>query len=147
MPVKIELEKPKQTFNAISADIDNLVKEVQERLCLKKKEKFGKFRTMPYSTKMSKSSRLTKWRNTGCKCPSPISRKYKAIQDTHSTKCCGRCLDENDPHILLQKLIDEQTLIQEAVKRLGLQTKSKHRQFPWACTLDSDYKGEGNLSQ
>ena len=146
MPVKIEVEKPNQTFNACSADIDNLVKEVQERLCLKKNVKLREYRTMPYTTKASKSSRLAKWRSTGCKCPSPISVKCKPMHGIHSPKCCKHCLDENDPHILLQKLIDEQTLIQEAVKRLGLQTKSKHKQFSWSYPTDSEYKGEGTVS-
>ncbi|BFZ19643.1 hypothetical protein BsWGS_22682 [Bradybaena similaris] len=115
-----------------TADVEALVNEVRERLCLKHRERLCSTsrRSAPYNHHGSSVfHRLHKQ-------PSPESRSCPSKHRHH--RPCHACSRDNkipstildskhleDPHVLLEKLLSEQSLIQEAVRRLQTQTSAE----------------------
>nr|ACJ65687.1 glycogen synthase kinase [Haliotis discus discus]WIM66266.1 glycogen synthase kinase [Haliotis discus hannai] len=125
MPVKIEAQNQPEACPVIPTDIDLLVKQVQERLCLKSREKLHSYRKTPYtpighraSNGYGRISNLCCEKDSSSNSGNFIHHKLKG--------CCKSSAvlktEDDSPHILLQKLLKEQTLIQEAVRRLQLKT-------------------------
>ncbi|XP_064599385.1 uncharacterized protein LOC135465933 [Liolophura sinensis] len=115
----------------LAAEMDGLIMKIQQGLRLKAKEKQHTYRhasTTPYSfpcfgSKQSRSSSGHLEMVFKPRCRRIMKRTNKI---------------DLEPHKLLQKLLKEQTLIQEAVKRLQERTSS--------CELNdySDYEHESS---
>lgn len=102
--------------------VEKLVEEVRERLCLKSREKLNTVRRSPYSPIMPSG----KLRRNGASCV--LCSKCRALHRTYSSEkycCCMdsacKCMSKSEtenPNHLLKKLLAEQRLIQEAVRRI-----------------------------
>ncbi|CAL1544861.1 unnamed protein product [Lymnaea stagnalis] len=145
MPVLLK-GSDKNMFPAV--DVETLVIEVRDRLCLKNREKFcPSRRSAPYHV------------NKHVAVCEHCSRKHYSSPESciHQRHCkhrpnslCGACScapksrklsdspDFEDPHILLEKLIAEQSLIQEAVRRLQSQTKTTQQSDKLFQFVDED---------
>ncbi|ESO90991.1 hypothetical protein LOTGIDRAFT_233494 [Lottia gigantea] len=114
MPVKIEGDGD-CTSPIIPKEIDNLVKGIRDRLCLKSQEKLSKYRSTPYSIIRSPCRE-----NGG----SGLCQKCSCKRNNWRSCCCKVKEEDESPHKLLEKLLHEQTLIQEAVRRLTSRMES-----------------------
>jgi hypothetical protein len=131
MPV---LLKGENTAVYPTVDVETLVNEVRERLCLKNREKFcSNRRSTPYNFSSHRSSSSSMFEKCNRHYSSPESCSYN--NKIRPRTSCAMCSREKkisskmmnsealeDPHVLLEKLLSEQSLIQEAVRRLQSQT-------------------------
>lgn len=125
MPVLLKAE-PNSVFSTV--DVEALVNEVRERLCLKHRERMcsSSRRSAPYSLGHGCYHRLHKHPSPESSCHSN-HRPHRPCQACSCHHKIPTILDskhlEEDPHVLLEKLLSEQSLIQEAVRRLQTQTR------------------------
>lgn len=128
MPVLLKTEN---TTVYPTVDVEALVNEVRERLCLKSREKLcSNRRSAPYH----RSRHSPVCEHFDCKhYSSPDLNVYSCRhrpQSSCTTYSCGKKLSSKlrdnqtfeNPRDLLEKLLSEQSLIQEAVRRLQSQT-------------------------
>ncbi|BFZ13305.1 hypothetical protein BsWGS_16344 [Bradybaena similaris] len=134
MPVLLKSEDSTVYPNV---DVETLVNEVRERLCLKSREKLSSHqRTVPYHIGRHSSTMVHSGKHysspdlsvDGCKQRQHGSFSACAYGKNMSSKLKGRHTFDN-PRDLLEKLISEQSLIQEAVRRLQSQSGPVSRKF------------------
>uniref|UniRef100_A0A0B7B8L7 Uncharacterized protein n=1 Tax=Arion vulgaris TaxID=1028688 RepID=A0A0B7B8L7_9EUPU len=130
MPVLLKNENT-TVYQAV--DVEALVNEVRERLCLKSREKLcSQQRSAPYRLdRHSSDFQNTKHYSSPELCVYPCKRRLQ-----NSCKCTKSISSNHrnnqtyeNPRDLLAKLISEQSLIQEAVRRLQSQTTPVPRKF------------------
>ncbi|KAK3758533.1 hypothetical protein RRG08_058801 [Elysia crispata] len=137
--------------NRSSVDVERLVTEVKDRLCIRSHERhFPGNRTMPYQrSDPCALSQCAKRHNS-----SPVSvcqqraknrhRKSNLCISCRSTACSKLLTKQSPSHIvedartMLEKLLAEQSLIQEAVRRLQTQKLKCLPSTP--CTSNSSKK-------
>ncbi|CAG5118699.1 unnamed protein product [Candidula unifasciata] len=123
-----------------TVDVEALVHEVRERLCLKNRDRFcaPNRRGTPYdcSHRSSVFPRFHKHYSSpdSCSCHGKHRQQRSCNACSCDKKLSAKILDSKhieDPHVLLEKLLSEQSLIQEAVRRLQSQTspESTARKF------------------
>ncbi|KAK7113980.1 hypothetical protein V1264_000120 [Littorina saxatilis] len=152
MPVLMENSNSTQ-FRTSERDVDSLVEEVRERLCLKSRDKLNAARrSMPYScgsTRRKGSAFVL----SPEKCDSSASHRSverergKRVCNSCLMKCtrckCSNSLDIRESRNLLKTLLAEHRLIQEAVRRIhGLHhqygdTTSASVEAPSSCSVRS----------
>jgi len=145
MPVLLKQDENSQIFKV---DVDNLVTDVRDRLCLQTEDKLCSQLRLPYNSRHHNNSHhagrgrgVGKWgqfHDTASSKEPPnfknVLKQKKAahMQLPYDRSYCrnqhrnGAHHQETDPHLLLQKLVAEQSLIQEAVRRLKSQKSSIH---------------------
>lgn len=119
-----------------SVDVETLVNEVRERLCLKSREKLSSHqRSVPYHVGRHSSAMVhgkhyssPDLSENGCKQRHHGSFSACAYGRNMSSKLKDSHAFDN-PRDLLEKLISEQSLIQEAVRRLQSQAGPVSRKF------------------
>jgi len=130
-------------------DVDNLVTDVRERLCLQTDEKLCSQLSVPYEFSRRHyhhnhagwDMNVRKWDQFHddthtSKEPSSVKNvlKQKKAAHTHLPYERSHCRNQHrkgapqgeDPHLLLKRLVAEQSLIQEAVRRLKSQKSPIH---------------------
>ncbi|KAK6185196.1 hypothetical protein SNE40_007484 [Patella caerulea] len=118
MPVKIE-NGGENSSQSIPKEIECLVNEVRERLCLKSQEKLSKcYRSTPYSLTSPCRSVGNISKGTCVKCSFGVKRPVLKRRDRLCTCEDKSQQQQENPRNLLEQLLREQTLIQEAVRRL-----------------------------
>ncbi|KAK7483073.1 hypothetical protein BaRGS_00025736 [Batillaria attramentaria] len=119
MPVLVGNTKCSQ-LSPSEYEVEKLVEEVRERLCLKSREKLNAVRRSPYGIthgggprrKGSSMSAVC----TKCNC---ARRHVCSTKSDYCRDCMYKCVKSGDSGSdLLKKLIAEQRLIQEAVRRI-----------------------------
>lgn len=111
-------------FNISSKDVEGLVMEIKENLRLS-----STMKAIPCSHLSRKSSRASPYRIPGKFC----------CESTNSTTCDSNCCKkgkrkmqqevQEDPYELLQKLLRDGSLVNEAVRRVQLGLTPKQRYF------------------
>ncbi|PVD20707.1 hypothetical protein C0Q70_18866 [Pomacea canaliculata] len=118
MPVLFGDYKQTDTRAATDYEVDALVEQVRERLCLKSREKVNAVRQSPYS--QFSSGAVHRRKGVSCvlctKCRSHRTAPTGRDICVYSGCACSR--DPENPNMLLKKLLAEQRLIQEAVRRI-----------------------------
>lgn len=120
MPVLIKSEN---STMCPTVDVETLVNEVRERLSLKNREKFSSNRRAPYH--FHHRSVVTDRQKKHFSSPESCIYKQKHnLVRSWEVKPSAKLRDSSgleNPRILLEKLLSEQSLIQEAVRRLQTQ--------------------------
>ena len=154
MPVFFNGPEYQSAYGPTAVDVETLVTEVKDRLCIKSHERHSPgSRAMPYQ-------RLSPF--SVCHCAkkhtsSPVSVCQKRLKARHrQTENCIPCttcktkpssssrVELEDARTMLEKLLAEQSLIQEAVRRL--QTQNLKCVPPSSCSSKKIYPFSSNDS-
>ena len=117
-------------FRPSERDMDKLVEEVRERLCLKSREKLNAARrSMPYSGNGAARRKGSAFVLSSENCDSAHGSSHGAQASAPKRSCgncttkCGKCKCSDSSNVsgnpnLLKQLLAEHRLIQEAVRRI-----------------------------